>query len=815
LKALALATLEFGFDAGKHSENNFPGLSKETDGKNSNADRTFTKSSNETTNNGVSSDHLNEYKMRHTYFSENSNVINAAKDRNSNPLIINYKEQLKAHVTKVNSSCVPVHQLGSNSYRGNGSANSKTKITENIVSNRNLVNEIVSTEVTVNVSSCTENTAKYVEDMGDTVANRMRRDSLVSGTDDAEENMLHCVDQSDMIVPQNSDCKNKIVTESKTGKGSESITEVENRNQRNSKIDLLHISQNKSETNQFVKDDNTPKDKSKEEFSDRICIQLNEDLKPNSELPLMQCSTDTMQIASDKEERLKLENSKQETNFLAKPLDHLSSKSHVSPIEEEVETSSSVSTPESLILTNVNDSEIHAFAVQGGTEQMSEGHHLTSPDSSTSPLVSEEQGLLSPEHSLPCANEQSSQNASVNFIPINENGNIQNPVISHEVGEENSSECETELISNLTPLLNRYTSSTGNSESFVEIKQETVLRSSDMKSRFHNDAAVLQSTTDTVTSTIESNILSIVNESGEKGVVNNEDREMENQTNRVYDQENTPENELIVIPNTLNETVCKVYSLNKTFACNDPHKIIDDKGVFGTADCRQVTRSECNKFQHMLNIPVELPCPEDSDSLHTGYSVAGEKLTPCSKTVSFSSAKNNVIKTPSTVAEIDSEATIRALEISVVSTKQLSSDKTDLENYKNEFKVSCSDRDFHLPEKTLDDGVSVNSTEVVMCDIFNNAFSENMKPEQTDLISPSTACDTAPSKIIYGNSTQQADVTDEGNTTKQSAETDTCKDMVVQAAAVVEYYVSMMEEDSHAMMSRLLQQVCLLYTNWS
>jgi hypothetical protein len=32
-------------------------------------------------------------------------------------------------------------------------------------------------------------------------------------------------------------------------------------------------------------------------------------------------------------------------------------------------------------------------------------------------------------------------------------------------------------------------------------------------------------------------------------------------------------------------------------------------------------------------------------------------------------------------------------------------------------------------------------------------------------------------------------------------------DLVDQAAAVIEYYVSVMEEDSHAMMSRLLEQV--------
>jgi hypothetical protein len=281
---------------------------------------------------------------------------------------------------------------------------------------------------------------------------------------------------------------------------------------------------------------------------------------------------------------------------------------------------------------------------------------------------------------------------------------------------------------------------------------------------------------------------------------------MENQNNTMYDEENATENESTVTSDSLNGTVCKAYSLKKTFAINDPHKIVDNKGVFGTTDCRQVTRSDCSKFQQILNFPVELPCPKNSDSLHTSYSVAEGKLTPCIKTVSFSSTENNVVKSPNTVTEID-EPTMRALEISVNSTKELSSDKTDLENCENEFKVCSTDRD--LPEEALDD-VSIKSTD----GIFNNPFSENMKPEQTDLVSPSVASDTALYKIMFGNSTQQADATDEVNTSNQSAETVMCKDMVGQATAVVEYYVSVMEEDSHTMMSRLLQQVCVLYTNW-
>jgi hypothetical protein len=429
---------------------------------------------------------------------------------------------------------------------------------------------------------------------------------------------------------------------------------------------------------------------------------------------------------------------------------------------------------------------------------MSEGRHLTSPDSSASPLVSEEQGLLnSPEPFLPHVNENGSQNAGVNLIPINENGNVQNPDISLDVGEENSNKCEKQLMSNLTPLLNSYTSSTGNCESFVQIKQETVLRNSDVNSRFLNDGAGLRRNSDTVTPAVESKIVSLIKESGEKESVSNEERKMENQTAGLNDQENTTENELIVTSDTSNGTAGNVYALNETFTCNDPHRIFENKDVFDTDDFRQVMRSDCNKFKQILDHPVESPCSKDSHNLHTGHSVAEEKLTSCSK----KGIENNVIKTPSTPSEMDGDPTVRALEINVSSTKQLSSTKVDLENCNNEFKVSSSDRDFLSPEKTLDDGVSIKSTEV-----FNNAFSENMKPEQADLISPSTASDTAPSKIVYGNSTQQLDATDQ-------SETDKCKHMVGQAAAVVEYYVSVMEEDSHAMMSRLLQQVCLLYAN--
>lgn len=800
LKALALATLEFSFDAEKHSQNHCSNLKEETDEKNPSSDRAFTKSSNESTDHGASSCSLNEDKMRSTDFSNVSNMTNTAKDKNSNSLKRNYSEQFKAHVTNVNSSCVPVPQLGGSRYSRNGSTNNRTEVNENTVNNRNMVNEIANTEVTVNLSSCTESRAMYVEDMGDTAANRIKSDSLVSGTGGAEENVLNIGDQSDMMtVPQNSDYENKVVKESKTGEGSESNTHIENKNRINSRIDFLYCPENKCETNQFVEDGIAPKEKSKAECSERICVQPT-DLEPNSELPLLQCGTGVTKTESDKQESLQLEDSKQETHLLAKPWNHLSSKTHVSPVEEEVETSSSVSTPES-ISTNVNNSEMHAFAVQGGTEQMSEQHHLTSPDSSVSPLVSEEQGVMSPEPFIPHANEQSSQDTGVNLISINENGHFQNQLISLEAVEGNPKRCEQELTNNLTPLLNSYTSSAGNCELFVEVKQEAVLSNSDMDAGYLSAGARLQNNCDAVTPAAESKTVARVNDSNEKEGVSNEENKMENQTDGVYDQGNTAENQLIVTSDPSDGTAGKVYAPNKT--CNDPHKIFENKDVFDAEDCRQVMKSDCSKFQQMLDLSIEIPCARDSYNSHTDSSVAEEKLTSCSK----KDTKNNAVKTPSTPTEIDSGATVRASEINVSSTKKLSSDKVDLENCKNEFKFSCSDRDFHPSEMALDDEVSIKSPEPVTLDIFNNALSANMQPEQTGFISVSTASDTAPSKMMPGNRMQQANSTDESKTT------DTCKDIVSQAAAVVEYYVSVMEEDSHAMMRRLLQQVCLLHTN--
>jgi hypothetical protein len=826
LKALTLATLEFGFDAEKHLENQSTNFSGDTDEKHSCSKTAFTESSNETTNRGISSDHSNEDKIRSTDFPHNSDMVNAAKDRNSNPLIVNYKEQLKAHVTNVNSNCIQFE---------NGSDNNKTEAAENIVTNSNLVNEIiVSTEAFVNVKSNAEDAAQC-DDKDDAAVSKMRRGSLVSDTADHEDIIINIEDQSHMMsIPQNTNCnKKEIVTESDTKKESESVTKVENRNRRNSKLDLLYKSEDVSETSQVLEDNHTIKNKSEVEFSDETCVQLNEDLKPNSKLPLIQSSTDKMKTESEKEEGLKLEDSNQETDFVVNPTDDLSSKTQVFPIEEEGETGSSISTPESLTSTNVHDSEMHAFAVQGGTEQMSEGHHLTSPDSSTSPLVSEERGPVSPESFLPRGYEQSSDNAGVNLISINENTDFQNPVSvcfdvdkekNFEQQKEDPNKCEPELIGDLPPLLNSDINSTGNSESFSVIQQENVLEESDLNSRFVNDVGEPQSNFDTITPLEESSI-SVVKQ---KESIKNEEREMKNETdnisyefqnNRICDQKNTSECKSLAASNTLNETTGKIYDLKQKLTSSDPNKILFDSDT-----CSKVVESDCSKFEHMVDLTLKSPGSKEE----ANDSVVKEKLATCNKKPSinlstglelssFSSTTSNVVTMSNVVTETTGEPTAREFERSARdhqnSAKQLCSDRVDLENYENELKLSSGEKDFLVTEVALESGVSAKSKKVVRVKVCDNTFSENIKSAQTDLISQSGPSENGPSKIMRGNSTQQVKNTDESSATKELTGSTACVDLVGQAAAVVEYYVSVMEEDSHTMMSRLLEQVCSSYTS--
>lgn len=835
LKALALATLEFGFDAEKHLQNQCTNVSKETAEKLSSSKRNCTESSDETTNRGVSSYHSNGDKIRSTNFAHNSNTVNEAKDRNSNPLIVNCKEQLKAYVTNVNSNCLPFQLLQVKNSFKNGSDDSETEITENVVSNSNSMNEItVGTEADINISSSSnsEYTAHY-DDKDHDAANKMERGSSLSGTAVFEENIMNNETQSQvMSVPQNRSYKKEVVTETGGRRESESITKDENRNQKNFKLDLLYNTE--TETNQVLEGN---KNKPNVQFSDDICVQLNEDLKPQSELPMIQSIADKMKPEFDIEEELKLKDSNQETVFVVKPTDHLSNKTQVFPIEEEVETSSSVSTPESLTSRNVHDSEMHAFAVQGGTEQMSEGHHLRSPDSSASPLVSEERGPSSPESFLPQVHEQSSHNASVNLSPINENRDFQKQVaVSFDTvnekdfkqQKENPNKCETELISDLTSPLNNDINSTGDSESNSVVQQENVLEESDMNSRFLNDVEGHQRNSDAVTPVVEGN-MSVVKQ---KEDVKNEDRKVKNESdnishefqNRVYcDQNNASECKSFATSDTLNETVSKRYSFNKECTSSDPNKILSDSDV-----CSKVVESDCNKFQHVVDVTLKSPSCKDSDVLQASDSVVEENLTAYGEkscinlstgleSLSFSGTISNV-KMPN-ITEIVREPPVRALERSAGdhegSSKPSCSDGVGLENYENELKVSSADRDFLVTEAVLESEVSVKSEKVVGAKVCDNTPPENIKSAHTDLISQSEASETEPSKIMYGNSTQQVNTgnTDESKPTKQLTPTTACMDLVGQAAAVVEYYVSVMEEDSHTMMSRLLQQVCLVYAS--
>jgi hypothetical protein len=626
LKALTLATLEFGIDAEKHRENQCTNFNRETDEKHLSSKKTFAESSNETTNTEMSSDNSNEDKIRSTNFPHNSDMVNEAKDNNLNPLILKCKEQLKAHVTNVNSSHIPFE---------NGSDNNKTEVTENIVTNSNMVNEIiVSAEAFVNANRNTEDTVHCDKDYA--TVNKEGRSSSFSDTADHEDNIINTEDQSCMIsVPQNRNYKKEIVTEADNEKGSESVTEVGNRNQRNSELDLLYKSEDVSETNQVLEDSHTIKNRSRVEFSDEIYVQLNEDLKLNSKLPLIQSSTGEMKPELDIEKGFKLEDSDQETDFVATPTDHVSRKTQVFPVEEEGETSSSVSTPESLTSANIHDSEMRAFAVQGGTEQMSEGHHLTSPDSSTS-LVSEEQGPISPESSRPQVYEQSSHSADMNLSPINENRDFQNSVAvcfhvdkekKFEQRKENTNKCETELIGDLPSLLHSDMNSNGDSGSFSIIQKKNVLEESDLNLRLHNDVEEPESNFDAIAPVLESNIFVAKQKEG----VKNEDREMKNepdnishefQNNRICDQKNTSECKPFAPSESLNKTVGKLCNLKQELISSDLNNII-----FNSNTCIKVVDSDYSKFEHMVDLALKSPGSKDE----ADDSVLEEKLTTCSK----------------------------------------------------------------------------------------------------------------------------------------------------------------------------------------
>ena len=824
LKALALASLEFGSNPEEHLENHSTDFSKSAPDKMYSSNSTFTKILNSTVNRNEFSDCSNEDKMRTTFSKHNPDVVNTAKNGNANPVLGNYREESEVNFSGVNSCCMTVKQLGVHSSVENGSANNKTKVTENTITDSNLVGKnIVSTVAVVNISRKNKDTGQCDED-NDTAVSKMRRSSLVSGTDDSEEHLLNIEDTSDVTEgPQNSNCKCNIVTESKTE--TQSLSNIEEKNWRNCKIDLLYSSENKSEANEVIKHCETPEDKLKVEFSSEICHHINADLKPNLKFPLAQSDVDEVKLELNKEEDLKFEDSKHEAH-LVKPPDHISNKTQVI-IVEEAETSSSVSTPESLTMSNGHDNEMHAFAVQGGTEQMSEGHHLTSPGCSTS-LVSEERGLLSPEPILPQSNEQvvsgeqglvspepilsqvhewvlseeqhvvnpepvlpqanepNSQTTGMNLVSINGDENLQIPFVVSPEGDQNSSDKhQTEIVSSLTPVLNSDAGLT--SESFLVIKQDNLCNNVGLNSHSFNAGAGLQRNSDVDTPAVKNNIISVANGSCEMGSVNNEARKMKKETDNVshdlqnskqlFDQENISATKSLT-SETLNLTVDAVCNLNKAVTSYDRNKMcVDSNGSI------EVMGSDCNKYQCRVNLGLKSPQSEES------------------------STESDVIKTINTITTIGGKETIKASEIHVWNhqsdIEQSSSDRIDLDNYENELKISSGDKDFHVTQDAVGNGGCVKSIDTVAVEVCDSKFSGNFIPGDADLTSVNGVNGTA-------SKTQHIYKVDESKTSDRLTETRACKDLVNQAAAVVEYYVSVMEEDSHAMMSRLLQQVCSL-----
>jgi hypothetical protein len=436
-------------------------------------------------------------------------------------------------------------------------------------------------------------------------------------------------------------------------------------------------------------------------------------------------------------------------------------------------------------------------------------------------VLSEERHLVSPEPVLPQANEQNSQSAGMNFVSANEDGNFQNPfVVSPEGDKNNSDKHQTEMISNLTPVLNSDTGST--SESYLVIKQENLCEYSGFNSCCFNDGAGLQRNSDADIPAIKNDIISVANQSGEEGSVNNEDREMKYEANNVshefknskqlYDQENTSATKSLT-SDTLNGTVDAVNDLNKAVASYEGNKIcVDSDGG------SEVMGSDCNKFQCRVDLALKSPQSEELD-MQLNNCGTEEKMSPSSNNISVSlntglqasslllSTESDVVKTTNTITAIGGEETIKASALSVQShqndTGQSFSDRRDLDNCGNELKISSDDKDFYLTQDAVGNEVYVKSADTVMDEVCDNKFSRNVISAETDFISVNGVNETA-------RSAQQVYKVDESNTSDHLTEKRTCKDLVNQAAAVVEYYVSVMEEDSHAMMSRLLQQVCSL-----
>ena len=615
LKAL---TLESAENLGKQQfDNQSSNLNQEIIEKISNINKDLITDLNKSTDGVLSVDDNKES----TTLAPNSNGNNEEKDNNSNHVILDTNDATEISITNGNSNYMKIQKLEQN---------------ENLTSPE-------SKEVEENTKSISEN--------------QERKSSLDKNNDGK------VLSDENIILTYSGDSK-------------ESSEEVENKNKRNSEINLNNTS-TKSELNENSAGDSM-KDKAKVEFSEKIDAHFGS------------------QSSSPEEKHLEV----------AEKILEQGKKS-----AEDIDSSSSISTPESLASTNAPDSEMHAFAVQGGTEQMSEGHrYLTSPDSSSSPLASEEQSLVSPEPYLPQATNQISEKSDISLIPINKNGDLQNTSFN----VESDKVCINKDVNQKTDVLSV---PPAESASFVD-----------------ESSAVIN--TPSSTSVVDNNYISYAN-------------------NDVNEQ-----NKKSKVKNSV------------SVSSENSHMLINGKTLPASVNesVSQIVDNGCKSEESNIT------------SVDKKYRENGFNGNEQKKNISSTCVVENLV--------------FHGKEINdTLSAKHSSSDRTDLENYENELK----DNDKILTSTKM------NNADSLKDGIKSKNETTNCECTLAEKTGPSLQ-NGGKSNLPYEGMVQETDIVTQPST-NELGESSPCKDLVAQAAVIVEYYVSVMEEDSHAMMSRLLQQV--------
>ncbi|KAJ9601762.1 hypothetical protein L9F63_000054, partial [Diploptera punctata] len=632
LKALAVASAEKGIDLEKQFDKQSTNLNQEMTEKISNINKdliTGITNIKKATNGSTIHSALNGDETKSTNFSSNSNLNNEAKDRNSNPLILDINEGSQVNG---NSNYVDAEKLETNE----------------------------------NISSGDKN----IKDSKNMLENHEKEISLSKN--------------GDSILMND---EKKILTNANNGEFKISSEEVENKNKRNSEINLISTA---------IETEHERKIKS------RIFREIDTHSGSNG--------------IEEKHLEVGENISEQGKNLVEKTID-------------ENESSSSISTPESLASTNAPDSEMHAFAVQGGTEQMSEGHrYLTSPDSSTSPLASEEPSLLSPEPFLPQIVEKTSpQKPDINLIPVNKNVDIQN---------KGTSDKDKNIVN---------TNINKNVDSVVLVPSNKP--------------------------EISGNGLELINNSLSTPTVEADNRKTVESSDTVICEQN------------------KKYELLENIG--------DSQRIKENGDSQGVENGDSLMLRSGKNLSEDINKLSDSESVLQ----AGDrdcKIEISDMELKFKencpskNGRNEGIKSVETEVFLTKEIN------GAVSGKHSSSDRTDLENYENELKdsdkVSC-----YMKASVVDGSGSKIGK---LAEIIN---SQCTLAEKTGPSTKTGGISSFPSRPVEERIVQQIDSVSKSSTNELS-ESSQCRDLVAQAAVIVEFYVSVMEEDSHGMMSRLLQQ---------